>query len=218
MKNSTKTLILDSAEQLFAEQGFDGVSIRDIAGKAGIALASTNYHFGSKEHLLEQVIARRAEALSIERGKRLATLDPITMTVEDIMEAFVSPYVEFLEDGDHGWHSYSNLIAHIIPSGRWKKISEEHFNPTATVFIEALMRVLPDANRNDIVRAFAFAAGLMTIAFSGNRRIEALSNYKLNASDYRATYKALIPFLTAGIEGLARLSKPKSIRSKVAQR
>jgi AcrR family transcriptional regulator len=52
--------ILNVAEELFAEKGFDGTSVRDIAQHAGVNLAMISYYFGSKEKLLESLIELRA--------------------------------------------------------------------------------------------------------------------------------------------------------------
>ena len=52
--------ILNVAEELFAEKGFDGTSVRDIAQQAGVNLAMISYYFGSKEKLLESLIEFRA--------------------------------------------------------------------------------------------------------------------------------------------------------------
>jgi len=52
--------ILVAAEDLFAEKGFDGTSVRDIAQQAGVNLAMISYYFGSKEKLLESLIEFRA--------------------------------------------------------------------------------------------------------------------------------------------------------------
>jgi len=52
--------ILNVAEELFAEKGFDGTSVRDIAQQAGVNLAMISYYFGSKEKLLESLIELRA--------------------------------------------------------------------------------------------------------------------------------------------------------------
>ncbi len=52
--------ILNVAEELFAERGFDGTSVRDIAQQAGVNLAMISYYFGSKEKLLESLIELRA--------------------------------------------------------------------------------------------------------------------------------------------------------------
>jgi len=69
-----RTRILDAAERLFAARGFHGVSIRDITGAAGVDVALANYHFGSKQGLLEAVFLRRAEDLNAERLARLDAL------------------------------------------------------------------------------------------------------------------------------------------------
>ena len=67
----TRERILDAAERLFAQRGFHGVSIRDITGAAEVDVALANYHFGSKQGLLEAVFLRRAEDLNSERLARL---------------------------------------------------------------------------------------------------------------------------------------------------
>lgn len=203
MKQETKTLILDAAEALFAEHGFDGVSIRDITAKAGVRLALVNYHFGTKEGLLEQVIARRADTLSRRREDALAEIDLATAGVETLIEAFVQPYVDLILHGGPGWRSYSRLISQIGPTGRWAALSRRYFDPTAKTFIDALSAILPGAARLALVRAFAFAISTMVAAFAGSKRVEGLSDNKLVASDISATCRALVPFLAGGIRALA---------------
>ena len=63
--------LLDAAERSFAEGGFDGVSLRIITEVAGVDLALANYHFGTKENLLREVIARRARIVHDERCEAL---------------------------------------------------------------------------------------------------------------------------------------------------
>ena len=65
--SSTRESILDTAEALFAQQGHDGTSMRQITGAAGVNLASVNYHFGSKESLV-QVLKRRLAVLNSARS------------------------------------------------------------------------------------------------------------------------------------------------------
>jgi AcrR family transcriptional regulator len=59
--NEKQRQIIDTAEQLFADKGFEGTSVRDIAEEAGINVAMISYYFGSKEKLLETLFALRAE-------------------------------------------------------------------------------------------------------------------------------------------------------------
>ena len=61
---TTKNKILDAAEQLFADKGFNGTSLREITGAAGVNLAAVNYHFGSKKELIKAVMSRYMDELS----------------------------------------------------------------------------------------------------------------------------------------------------------
>ena len=51
--------LLESAERLFALQGFEGTSVRDIAEDAGVNIAMISYYFGSKEKLMEALFEKR---------------------------------------------------------------------------------------------------------------------------------------------------------------
>ena len=71
----TREAILDTAESLFAQQGHEATSMRQITGAAGVNLASVNYHFGSKESLVQAVLKRRLEVLNRERMRLLDELE-----------------------------------------------------------------------------------------------------------------------------------------------
>src|SRR5882762_6734178 len=88
----TKTRILDSAEKLFGMSGFEGTSLRDITAEAEVNLAAVNYHFQSKDSLMEAVICRRIEPVNRRRLELLeATGD--NPTVEQILRAFLVPVI-----------------------------------------------------------------------------------------------------------------------------
>ncbi len=58
--------IMEAAEELFAEKGFDGTSVRDVAQKAGVNLAMISYYFGSKEKLMESLFNYRGEFIKLQ--------------------------------------------------------------------------------------------------------------------------------------------------------
>src|ERR1700759_5468631 len=60
--NEKQIQIIEVAERLFADKGFDGTSVRDIAEEAGVNVAMISYYFGSKEKLLESLFTYRSEA------------------------------------------------------------------------------------------------------------------------------------------------------------
>ena len=68
---ATKAQVLAAAERLFALNGFQNVSVRDITAEAGVNLASVNYHFGSKDQLLFEIFRRRTSELNRERARML---------------------------------------------------------------------------------------------------------------------------------------------------
>jgi AcrR family transcriptional regulator len=63
--------ILDAAEALFAERGYDGVTLRQIASEARVDVALASYHFGKKLDLFNAVFERRADALNRSRLEAL---------------------------------------------------------------------------------------------------------------------------------------------------
>lgn len=64
--NEKQLEILQVAEQLFAEDGFDGTSVRDIAKKANVNIAMISYYFGSKEKMLEALIVTRISDMRLQ--------------------------------------------------------------------------------------------------------------------------------------------------------
>lgn len=86
----TKTTILDAAEALFAEHGYDGTSLRSVTARAKVNLAAVNYHFGGKERLAIEVLVRHVGPINAERHRRLDAL-PARPTMAAIVRAFVEP-------------------------------------------------------------------------------------------------------------------------------
>jgi AcrR family transcriptional regulator len=89
--------ILAVAEQLFAENGFDGTSVRDIAQLANVNLAMISYYFGSKEKLLEALIEDRAGYTigileELAKNQTLSPWDKIDRLVEFYIEKIMNNY------------------------------------------------------------------------------------------------------------------------------
>ena len=102
---NTKDRILDAAERLFARDGFEATSLRAITAEAAVNLAAVNYHFQSKEALVQAVIGRRMGPVNAER---IALLDAYEaeaagapVPLEKIMDAFLRPVVEMVGSKAH---------------------------------------------------------------------------------------------------------------------
>ena len=81
---------MQAAEELFAEKGFDGTSVRDIAETAGVNLAMINYYFGSKEKLMVAMFVWRTSffKLQVETMLKNKELDPMAK-----LDALVDQYI-----------------------------------------------------------------------------------------------------------------------------
>jgi AcrR family transcriptional regulator len=205
MKRDTKKLILDAAEELFGEHGYDGVSIRDITGKAKVRLNLASYHFTNKQVLLEAVVARRSGLLNEGRRLALADLQARGSTnVEDILTAFIRPYYQFRLGTEPGWRNYTALIASLMHQNRWLPVAH-HFTDTARLYRDALCEALPGTPKHLVVRAFVFSIQLMTSSLANNNIVDALAVDGAPTRDLPQTYRDLIRFLAGGFAALAPL-------------
>ena len=88
--NDKQIKILEVAEVLFSEKGFDGTSIRDISKEAKINIAMVSYYFGSKERLLEALIIYKTSDLKLQLDHLLLeNLDPIEK-VNKLIELYIN--------------------------------------------------------------------------------------------------------------------------------
>src|SRR5687768_49574 len=101
-----KTRILDAAEELFMEHGFEATSLRQLTAAASVNLAAVNYHFGSKEELFQAVLTRRLDPMNQERIDLLEKLerDSATrpLTCEKILSAMLIPALRLARDERRG--------------------------------------------------------------------------------------------------------------------
>ncbi len=83
--------IIETAERLFAERGFDGTSVRDIADEAGINVAMISYYFGSKEKLMEALFELRVGSVKIRvesllKDESLSPIEKVNMLIDEHIE------------------------------------------------------------------------------------------------------------------------------------
>jgi AcrR family transcriptional regulator len=215
--------ILDAAERLFAQRGFHGVSIRDITGAAGVDVALANYHFGSKQGLLQAVFMRRAESLNAERLERLdSVLDEAraakkTPTLESIIDAFTHPLLDRSARGGPGWKSYFALVAEVNNSPEWGGVlMTRHFDPVVHRFIDAIRLALPGRDDRDIYWAYHFLSGALTLTFAETGRIDKLSGGLCRSNDLDSVHRRLVPFCAAGFGAVCKPAPVKRRRQASA--
>lgn len=200
---SKRDRILDAAEALFAERGFDGVTLRQIASSAGVDVALANYHFGKKLELFDAVFERRAALLNQSRLDALRKVQAEQAdsgpSVEQIIEAFLRPLELTQETADPGWRHYLALIAYVNNSTYWgKRMMSKLFDDLVQEFIAALRQALPTASDQDLYWCYHNLSGALTLTLAQTERIDTLSGGLCQSSDFQAAYDHMIPFVAAG--------------------
>lgn len=208
--------LLDAAEALFAERGFEKTSIRDITDHLGVRLAAVNYHFDSKHNLLVEVIHRRAGRLNEARRELLdaVELDPNQpfKTIHLLVRAMWEPLLNYYLSGDDGWHYYCRYLARMIGADEpaFREILNREYNGISKIFLEKLSVVLPKHSEYELHCAHQFMIGAFTFVMSNNKRIDGISDGRFHSDDVE---KILSPhffhYATAGILGLLGLEVPQ---------
>jgi AcrR family transcriptional regulator len=197
-RGDTKTRILDAAENLFGANGFESVSLRDITAAAQVNLAAVNYHFQSKDHLIDAVIARRIEPVNQRRLELLGAAPP-DASVEQILEAFLRPVLEVRRSPQ--LPLMGRMLAN--PELFADRIFPTHLAPVAKRFAEALHRALPALPMADILWRLHFSVGAMTHTLLWGGVLPRMTGGLCSVEDRPALLARLIQFLAAGFRAAA---------------
>ena len=162
---TTKDKLLDAAEKLFAAKGIAHTSTRDITKEADVNLASINYHFGSREGLVAELLERRVGPINRERVRMLEIANKDSggkPSVEAILRAFIEPAILTMGKSDEK----QNFLAimgqlHTSPEHSLKELMPRLFGDVIKLFMEAFCQALSPLSPKDVFCRFSFAIGSM---------------------------------------------------------
>ncbi len=154
LNQSVQERLLNAAEELFCEKGFEGTSIRDIAASAGCNIASVNYYFGGKQQLYEQVWKRHLIPM---RDSRLKSIERVSFnnerkpSLEDLIRSFAESFMGSITETQ----KVSNLnklmareyINKHLPSGMFL---QEVMMPAVTSMQKALVQAFPNLDEQKV--------------------------------------------------------------------
>lgn len=203
----TRERIIQAAEALFAEYGFDAVSMRDITTAARVNLASVNYHFGSKNALLAEVVGSRANLLVDERLKLLAAVPRDRHKrprLEAVIEAFLRPSLEMSRQPGGAHHMRLRARLGVERVGVSRAQFEHTFDASNEKFVDALCEALPLLPRVEVYWGFHCILGIQNYTMANSGRIQHLSRGACDPSDVEATLKRIVPFIAKGFQTLGK--------------
>ncbi len=213
--SDTRARILDAAERLFMAHGYDGTSMRQITGEAGVNLAAVNYHFGSKEALIQEVFRRRLNWLNEERMRALdeleATADGQPLKPSQIVDAFFGTMIRMAEDEERGGVIFLRLLGRTLtePSDFIRAFLAHEYKTVVERYKEALFRSLPDVPKAEIVWRFHFMLGATSYAFAGTDALRLVTDWGIEAEDSEDRLDRLLPRLISFLIGGLRAPLPQ---------
>jgi AcrR family transcriptional regulator len=205
-ENETREKLVAAAETLFAQHGYQGVSVRAIAAAAGVNWSLLGYYFRGKEGLLFEIYRRHCNALNAERFQLLkaAKSECQPPQLERVIEAFVLPALSVAHP-QKGGPSFSRLRAVLAAenSQLLDQLVAENFDSSSAEFIDALCECLPELPRDEVLWRFHFMLGTIYYTATGPHRIKAFSQGRCDPAIASENIKHLIPFLAAGFRAPA---------------
>jgi len=205
----TKTKILDAAEWFFAEMGFHATSLRQITERAGVNVASVNYHFGSKESLMDAVLLRRLEPLNAIRMAQLAAVKAEAEaageppSVRAVMTALIEPTLRAVVQPEFG--GFSLIISRVFTEtqgGVMERVGPL-IEPLLRQYLATLRDALPHLSREEVTLRLRMSLGAMHHAIHAVRgnMVDSLPRELTTDLSEEAVVDSLIDFVTRGMEG-----------------
>jgi len=201
----TKTRILDAAERLFVEHGFEATSLRQLTTAAGVNLAAVNYHFGSKEELFQAVLTRRLDPMNQERIERLEKLEREAsgkpLSCEKILFAMLIPALRLARDERRGGKNFLRLLgrAYADPAPFIRHFLSRQYAEMIGRYKEAFLRALPQLSRQELTWRLHFVMGALSYTLAGTDALKLFAQVTDTDND-ELLLQRLAPFLVAGLK------------------
>ncbi len=203
--HQTQTRILDAAEELFMQHGFEGASMRMLTARAGVNLAAINYHFGSKDALIEAVFRRRLDPKNAERIAELDALEKAAagkpLAPAAIIRAFIGPSLRMIQD-QTGGRNFIRLLGRTYtdPAKHIRALIGQLYAPVMARFKEAFAGALPELPREELIWRMHFMFGTLSYTLAATDTVQLIAGCKPeDRYDVRLIEERLGAFLAAGL-------------------
>ena len=202
----TKSRILDAAEELFMEHGYEATSLRLITTAASVNLAAVNYHFGSKEELFQAVLTRRLDPMNQDRMRLLsvyeATAGNKPLTCEQIISAMFIPALKLARDHQAGGKNFLRLLgrAYADPAPFIREFLSSRYAEMIVRFRAAFTRALPHIPREELSWRLHFVMGALSYTLAGTDALKMIAQFQPGETgNDEKVLRRLAPFLAAGL-------------------
>ena len=204
-ETDTAKRIIEAAEQLFADEGFEGVSLRSLTQAADVNLAAVNYHFGSKDALIDAVVERYVTPIN---ENRLAQLDDLekeygadtVIPIEKILRAFLEPFLTHIGRSELSQCLFFKLMGRCMsaPSQTLPDSTLPLFHQLITRYAAAMHRSAPELSEELILWRLNFTFGVLAQTLLHAEVFEQITEGRAGKSSPKTMLNRIIDYTTAG--------------------
>ena len=206
MAKHTKADILDAAQQLFSEQGFTQTSMREITSRAGVNLASVNYHFGSKKNLIQAVLKRYFDILMPEIDNCLANTSVPSggEGVAKLLYALIPPMLKLNQLSPSGTAIFVQLLGrgYNETQGHLRRFIMGNYGDTVHSLVKAIQHCLPDLPEDELFWRLHFAMGSFVFSMASSQALTEIAESDFHQHvNIEQVIRHLVPFVAQGLAG-----------------
>jgi AcrR family transcriptional regulator len=199
---SAERRLLEAAEELFADKGFDAVSLREITARAGTNIAAVNYYFRSREKLIQAVIKRHVKPVNDERLERLKKLERRgEATVEEIVDAFMRPFVTRVKSSELSERMFLKLMGRMFGESRelFPEAVMEQFGGLMERFRRAFSKALPGVPDETLYWRIHFMTGATIHTMAHWDLLHRITQGRCGSPEPEQVLSRCIRFVAAGM-------------------
>ena len=220
---TTMERILDAAELLFADKGFEETSLRTITSKAKVNLAAVNYHFGSKQTLIQAVFSRFLDPFCQGLG---AQLDALTeqqleqLTLEDLLALLVKQMLAVEPRSGNDLSIFMRLLglAFSQSQGHLRRYLQVNYHQLFKRYTLLLVKVAPNLPPLELFWRIHFMMGSAVFSMSGIKALRAMAenDFRVQVS-VEQVLNMMVPFMAAGLRAESSLQDPQLKQAQVVR-
>lgn len=197
---------LDATEELFAERGYDGTKIRDIAAHSGVNLGALHRYWGTKKALFREVCERRLLPINDERNRRFDALEAVTPTgrsvaVRELLRAILDPVLLISARSDAEGELFRKFYgrAMVDPSPVVGEVMTTILEPTSRRFLKLLRPACPQLGDNEFFWRISCVFGTLVYVPAFRERVSKYAANDFACNDFEFGAEQVAEFLTSGM-------------------
>ena len=206
----TRKRLLEAAEELFAQKGFDGTAVRDITTKAKRGPASINYFFGDKRELYEELFRLRLREMNESRVNTIEIVmsDKDKPTLEKLLYAysvdFIKPFLDPQQSQRFMQLFFRELAEQRLPKNMFL---DELAAPSIAAMEEAIAVICPNINEHDILMCILSLTGQLVHIMQAKVLFEGAQGHSIASINIDESINHIVKFSAAGIRAYAKGDK-----------